>query len=838
MEVEMKRRVMSAAIAILLCMSTLLISPVLMSREGYASAAESSEVMKTDMPTGELQYITLQEDMRYRWNANGAALQNNVIHLDTVEGSNCSFRFDKVEGGWYGIKHIKKGGTDLFADIEDKSMNEGKVLHLWESDDSKVKGNEHRQFAFYYVGDDENGNSQYYIKNRNSGLWMGIEDTDKNGRPSREDKIIQTKKENRKLWVITPAVVPLSGSEAEDLIKTEDGRAYCEIFKPGTIDAINRNADGVTDGTVMHLYTMGTSSKWALEWVDKYKAYKIHALTNGEKDLGKVWDVDGQSGGEYVLIHLWGDNSNDKNNNTSNLWRFIRQSDGSFKIQSARTGKFVHDGGVNSTGGSFDYLAQSDSGTDFEVELFASDGEQISYDYSQDWMAELPDDAVLSSVNLPGSHDAGTAAIVEDFVAQFSFSSCQKYYYEEQLNVGVRSFDIRCDARKDDAKPSDVRIVHGSSTWACSNRDDTDLTLDNILTESVRFLDEHPTETVVLLVKPDDGSVEGLARAVGNFIKTEAAKGDDSHVWTGNEIPSVKEARGKIVFIRRYEIDTAKYDPADDDLQERWFGIDLSDWDDHPYSDTKYAIKIYGEDDCGTSVYVQDAYSEKASGKMDYIEGTMAQTTGTDSTHAIPSDSWIFNYTSCAKWIPLDVSRDINPKLFKDDFGSSKSGYIDNRRLGMVMMNFVDRPMSRLIYETNLQENQFLTAKAVLPESISLKQGQRLSDAKLAGQIGGGRWVFENADYVPTSDDFKNGRTFRLKYIPDDDRLQGVAKDVTITSFEEKSAAGGKDAGRNDKAAGADTSDSTDMTAITAAAVIAILALLGAAAASGLRKEH
>ena len=29
---------------------------------------------------------------------------------------------------------------------------------------------------------------------------------------------------------------------------------------------------------------MGTSSKWALEWVEKYQAYKIHAMTDGEKD--------------------------------------------------------------------------------------------------------------------------------------------------------------------------------------------------------------------------------------------------------------------------------------------------------------------------------------------------------------------------------------------------------------------------------------------------------------------------------------------------------------------------------------------------------------------------
>ena len=147
----MKRRVMIAVMAIVLCLGTVLISP-----GGYVSA--DSEVAETDMPTGELEYITLQENTAFRWNANGEALKSNEIHLDDNEGMNCSFRFDKVEDGWYGIKHIKSGGTDLFADIEDKSKDEGKVLHLWESNDNKVKGNNHRQFAFYPAGTDSNGN--------------------------------------------------------------------------------------------------------------------------------------------------------------------------------------------------------------------------------------------------------------------------------------------------------------------------------------------------------------------------------------------------------------------------------------------------------------------------------------------------------------------------------------------------------------------------------------------------------------------------------------------------------------------------------------------------------
>lgn len=75
-------------------------------------------------------YITLQENTAYRWNANGEAAKSNEIHLDDTEGMNCSYRFDYVEDNWYGIKHINKNGIDRFVDIEDKSKDDGKVLHL------------------------------------------------------------------------------------------------------------------------------------------------------------------------------------------------------------------------------------------------------------------------------------------------------------------------------------------------------------------------------------------------------------------------------------------------------------------------------------------------------------------------------------------------------------------------------------------------------------------------------------------------------------------------------------------------------------------------------------
>lgn len=81
----MKRMMMTALMALMLCIGAFTASPGI-----CASAEENSDGTKTDMDTGELMYITLQENTALRWNANGAAEKGNEIHLDYNEGMNCS----------------------------------------------------------------------------------------------------------------------------------------------------------------------------------------------------------------------------------------------------------------------------------------------------------------------------------------------------------------------------------------------------------------------------------------------------------------------------------------------------------------------------------------------------------------------------------------------------------------------------------------------------------------------------------------------------------------------------------------------------------------------------
>lgn len=620
--------------AVLICM-TITLTGIPVSVNAENSGGKSVQTMET----GNELFITLEENTRYRWNVNDSAEKNSVVHLDTSGGDNCRFRLDHIENEWYGIKHIKVDGTDRFADVDGKSKNNGAVLHLWESSDSKVKGNNHRQFAFYYIGNDANGNARYYIKNRNSGKWIGYEGKLNNNNP----KIIQTDEKNRKVWLITKSVVPFTGKESQVLHK-DDTTAVCEIRKAGELAALNRMADSLVPGALPHFYTMGTTSKWKLTWVKDYNAYQIESISEGEKDTGLALDVQSESGRINATINLWVEEKFGHNQNTSQLWRFFKQSNGTYLIQNARSGLYIQET-VNG-------LKLGEQGTKIDLSILAGNTEKTKYYYAENWMANIPDDALLSSVNIPATHDTGTAGVVGDVIPQVSGTSCQNLYYDEQLNVGARSFDIRGNATKDKASPTDVLIVHGKGIWQCEEKDGSHLRLQSIFNTSLDFLEKHPSETIILTIKPDAGSVVGLEHAVAEFVEKNKEK-----VYSDGDIPSMKEARGKIVLIRRFEL-TQNYE----DWQTQAMGLNLANWDDVNYRDYKYAYKTY--DDGKNRVYIQDAYNtydcDIYSKKWEYIAGAMKQTTGKDKSHPIEYNSWVFNYTSCANGIPLNMTRHIN----------------------------------------------------------------------------------------------------------------------------------------------------------------------------------
>lgn len=115
------KRIMAALICMTIALTGIPIS---------VKAADSSGTLDTNMETNSELFITLEENTDYRWNVNDSGEKGSDVHLDTGEGGNCRFRLDKIENGWYGIKHIKVNGTDRFADVKDESKDSGAKIHV------------------------------------------------------------------------------------------------------------------------------------------------------------------------------------------------------------------------------------------------------------------------------------------------------------------------------------------------------------------------------------------------------------------------------------------------------------------------------------------------------------------------------------------------------------------------------------------------------------------------------------------------------------------------------------------------------------------------------------
>ena len=155
------------------------------------------------------------------------------------------------------------------------------------------------------------------------------------------------------------------------------------------------------------------------------------------------------------------------------------------------------------------------------------------------WMAGLADDAPLSAITIPGTHDSGArfggAAPVVDFVTAL-WVQAQNWTVTQQLNAGVRFLDVRPHAEPDGT----LRIHHLFV--------DEQLSLTDVLRECVAFLAANPTEALLMRVQqeastmPEPQFVAAFDRHVG-----EADAGD--RLYRDPTIPRLQAVRGAIVLM-------------------------------------------------------------------------------------------------------------------------------------------------------------------------------------------------------------------------------------------------------------------------------------------------
>ena len=161
------------------------------------------------------------------------------------------------------------------------------------------------------------------------------------------------------------------------------------------------------------------------------------------------------------------------------------------------------------------------------------------------WMSRIPDSVRLNEITLPGTHQSASQFTQFPF-----FFKCQGCSVKDQLTSGFRFLDLRLAV---DTGESGGRLKCMNSFGDCLTAampNSSKLYVEEVFSQCYAFLDEHPTETVLVSVKQERGSeaVSDFERLLFNVILLRADK------WLlTSAIPTLGEARGRIVLLRRFQ---------------------------------------------------------------------------------------------------------------------------------------------------------------------------------------------------------------------------------------------------------------------------------------------
>lgn len=187
----------------------------------------------------------------------------------------------------------------------------------------------------------------------------------------------------------------------------------------------------------------------------------------------------------------------------------------------------------------------------------------LNYDMDS-WMSNVPDDTLLSTMTIPGTHDTCAQSHIP-------FVRTQYLSVDKQLDAGIRFLDLRCRVHSD----GELYMYHGGVPINLPLY----LKLEHIMNEVFTFMTKNgksPTETVLISINNDDTSghqpPDVFYHAVREHIEKTPRWPDGSERWlTSRTTVTLGEARGKAVLLRRFHPDPA-LDPSSR------IGIDLSGW--------------------------------------------------------------------------------------------------------------------------------------------------------------------------------------------------------------------------------------------------------------------
>ncbi len=314
------------------------------------------------------------------------------------------------------------------------------------------------------------------------------------------------------------------------------------------------------------------------------------------------------------------------------------------------------------------------------VALFVSDDNNesdvtidtnVPYSDTAEWMGHIEDDVYLSQITIPGTHNSCSRNVMLGYVMR-----CQDTDVSTQLEDGYRYLDLRV-AMDDKDGNKRIKLVH---KFAPCHKDGNlfseYLYFEDVTKDLYTFLQAHPTETVIVNIKIEDDNHS--VRDIQKLLLSEI-KANKDYWYTEDEIPTLGDARGRIVLATRFE----------DSMASGMTGLNMSwaEQDNNVPADIPYELYVFDN----YRLWVQDRYKYSVEDKYGAIVDGLENCEADEST-------WFFNFTSTSGdgkiGHPRGYAKALNELLMEYRLKPETS-------YGIIIVDFGDKDLARHIYYTN-----------------------------------------------------------------------------------------------------------------------------------------
>lgn len=295
----------------------------------------------------------------------------------------------------------------------------------------------------------------------------------------------------------------------------------------------------------------------------------------------------------------------------------------------------------------------------------------VAYADTSEWMSNLSDDKYLSEITIPGTHNSCARNVVLGYSMR-----CQSTDVSEQLENGYRYLDFRI-ALDEKEQGKDIVMVHKFAKCHESGNIFSDyLYFDDVMADVYKFLQQHQNETVIVNVKIED-DIHSVAEIQSLLL--EKIKSNKDYWYTDDEIPTLKEARGRVVLCTRFEDANGTQTTG---LNMIWDEQDNTTPADIPY-------ELYVTD--GYRLWVQDRYKYSVEDKYEAIVDGLENCEADENT-------MFLNFVSTSGDGPIGhpngYAKTLNGLLLEYELKSETS-------YGTVIVDFGDANLARHIYYSN-----------------------------------------------------------------------------------------------------------------------------------------